>query len=79
MNIDLRFVLETLVVTIILTSYVTYVNFSQRKKMHDKMDEECKENLAFSYRHPYWNILITFAAFFILTFLMKLLHDVIFT
>jgi hypothetical protein len=47
--------------------------------MHNKMDEACKENLAFSYRHPYWNILVTFAAFFILTFLMKLLHDIIFT
>ncbi len=79
MNIDLQFIIETIVVSIILTAYATFVNFSQRKKLHQKLAEECKDNLAFAHRHPYWNILITFSAFFILTFLMKLLHDVVFT
>ncbi len=79
MHIDIQFIVETLVVSFILTAYTAYVNFSQRKEMHKKMREECKENLAFSFRHPYWNILITFLVFFVLTALIKWLHDVIFT
>lgn len=79
MNVDLQFIIETIVVSLILTAYATFVNFSQRKKLKDKLNEDCKDNLAFAHRHPYWNILITFSAFFILTFLMKVLHDIIFS
>jgi len=77
--VNLQFIIETLIVTAILTAYVTSVHLSQRKKLKKKIAPDCKENLGFFYRHPYWTILINFGAFFILTFLIKLLHDIIFS
>jgi len=77
--INFQFILETLIVTAILTSYVSFMYFTQRKKMKQKIADDCKENMGFFYRHPYWTILINFGAFFLLTFFIKLLHDIIFS
>jgi len=73
-----EFILESVVIAIVLTSYTSYVNLRQRKKMKEQLGEKCKDSVKFYFKHPYLSILTNFGIFLIITIIIKLLHDVIF-
>lgn len=73
-----EFILESVLIALILTSYTTYINIRQRKKMKEKMGEDCKESVRFYFKHPYLCILTNFSVFLVITALIKLLHDIVF-
>ena len=72
------FIIESVVIALILTSYTTFTNLRQRKKMKEKLGENCKESVGFYFKHPYLSILTNFSVFLVITALLKLLHDIVF-
>ena len=76
--LTLEFIIESVVIALILTAYTTYTNLRQRKKLKEKLGDDCKESVRFYFKHPYLCILTNFAAFLTITALIKLLHDVVF-
>ena len=73
-----EFILESVLIALILTSYTTYTNLRRRKKLKEKLGEDCKESVLFYFKHPYLCILTNFSVFLVITALIKLLHDIIF-
>ncbi len=73
-----EFIIESVVIALILTSYTTYTNLRQRKKLKEKLGEDCKESVHFYFKHPYLCILTNFGVFLVITALIKLLHDIVF-
>jgi hypothetical protein len=57
---DVEFVFETSVIAFVLTFFITYNNFSVRKKMNDRLGDECKEKMSFFFKHPFLTIIINF-------------------
>jgi len=72
------FILESIVIAIILTLYTTYTNLRQRKRMKEKLGDDCKDSVKFYFKHPFLSILTNFGIFLIITILIKLLHDIVF-
>ena len=75
---DIEFVFETIVIALVLTIFITYKNFSVRKKMDERLGEECKEKMSFFFQHPFLTIGINFGIFIVTTAIVKLLYFVIF-
>ena len=73
-----EFILESVLIALILTSYTTYTNLRQRKKMMEKLGEDCKESINFYFKHPYLSILTNFGIFLVITTVIKILHDIVF-
>jgi len=76
--LDIEFIFETIVIAFVLTFFITYKNFSVRKKMDEHLGEECKEKMSFFFQHPFLTIIINFGVFLVATSLVKLLYHVIF-
>ncbi|OQX98108.1 MAG: hypothetical protein B6I20_11490 [Bacteroidetes bacterium 4572_117] len=74
-----EFILETIIIAVVLTAYTSSVNLRQRKKLKENLGDDCKESVSFYFKHPYLCILTNFAMFLIITSLVKLLHDIIFS
>ena len=73
-----EFIIESIVIAIILTSYTSYINIRQRNKLREKLGDDCKESVSFYFKHPYLSILTNFSVFLVITVLLKLLHDIVF-
>jgi hypothetical protein len=74
----IEFIFETSIIAFILTFFVTYNNFSVRKKMDERLGVECKEKMTFFFKHPFLTILINFGIFVVVTTFVKFLYFVIF-
>jgi hypothetical protein len=75
---DVEFVFETSVIAFVLTFFITYNNFSVRKKMNDRLGDECKEKMSFFFKHPFLTIIINFGIFVVVTAFVKFLYFIIF-
>lgn len=75
---DVEFVFETTIIAFVLTFFITYKNFSVRKKMDERLGEECKEKMSFFFKHPFLTIVINFGIFVVVTALVKFLYFMIF-
>ena len=75
---DVEFVFETVIIAIVLTVFVTMKNFSVRKKMDERLGEECKEKMSFFFQHPVLTIILNFILFWIIASFVKFLYFIIF-
>lgn len=75
---DVEFVFETTIIAFILTFFITYNNFSVRKKMDERLGAECKEKMTFFFKHPILTIIINFGIFVVVTAFVKFLYFIIF-
>jgi len=73
-----EFIIESIVIAVILTSYTTYMNIRQRNKMIEKMGKDCEDSVRFYFKHPYLSILANFSVFLTITIFLQLLHDIVF-
>ncbi len=75
---DVEFIFETSVIAFVLTFFITYNNFSVRKKMNERLGEECKEKMSFFFKHPFLTIIINFGIFVVVTAFVKFMYFIIF-
>ena len=75
---DVEFIFETTIIAFILTFFITYHNFSVRKKMDERLGDECKEKMSFFFKHPFLTIIINFGIFLVITAFVKFLYFIIF-
>lgn len=76
--LTIGFIFETVVIATVLTAFVTYNNFSIRKKMNERLGKECKEKMRFFFKHPFLAIVLNLGLFLLVTAIIKLLYKFIF-
>lgn len=75
---DIEYVFETVIIAVVLTIFITSKNISVRKKMNERLGEECKEKMNFFFKHPVLTAIINFGIFILVTSLVKFLYYIIF-
>ncbi|MBN1250939.1 MAG: hypothetical protein JXR51_04225 [Bacteroidales bacterium] len=76
--INLEFWIETSVIAFVLTIYTAVRNFRLRQKMKEHLGKECYTSMNFIFRHPLITALLNYSVFFIIAFIIKLVHEFIF-